>query len=318
MGKYLVRRLGAAFVVMLLVSIITFIALSVIPGNAALIALGTEASAASLDAVSSDLGLDQSFSSRLLSYYKGLLSLDFGTSSYFGQDVWTLILQRLPLTVSLALLSLLAAFILSMLLGCAAAIYRGSFIDAFSRIIVQLSASVPSFWLSLLLLLFASRVLGFSQAGSYVSMSESIPLFLKSISLAVIVLAVGESGPLLRIVRISMIGAMEEDWFTACQVKGLSKRKAVFSYALRRALSAPVSLMGLQLAKLLGGTAIVESIFALPGLGRLFLTAVEMRDLNLVQGIVIFVSFAVVMMNLLTDLLLRAVINPLSASEDRK
>ena len=115
-----------------------------------------------------------------------------------------------------------------------------------------------------------------------------------------------------------MIGAMEEDWFTACQVKGLSKRKAVFSYALRSALSAPVSLMGLQLAKLLGGTAIVESIFALPGLGRLFLTAVEMRDLNLVQGIVIFVSFAVVMMNLLTDLLLRAVINPLSASEDRK
>ena len=126
MGKYVVRRLGSAFAVMLLVSIITFIALSVIPGNAALIALGTEASAASLDAVSSDLGLDQSFSSRLFSYYKGLLSLDFGTSSYFGQDVWTLILQRLPLTVSLALLSLLAAFILSMLLGCAAAIYRGS------------------------------------------------------------------------------------------------------------------------------------------------------------------------------------------------
>ena len=299
---------------MLLVSIITFIALSVIPGNAALIALGTEASAASLDAVSSDLGLDQSFFSRLFSYYKGLLTFDFGTSSYFGQDVWILILQRLPLTLSLALLSLFAAFVLSILLGCAAAIYRGSFIDAFSRVIVQLSASLPSFWLSLLLLLFSSRVLGFSQAGSYVSMSESLPLFLKSISLAVIVLAVGESGPLLRIVRISMISAMGEDWFTACLVKGLSKRKAVFSYVLRSALSAPVSLTGLQLAKLLGGTAIVESIFALPGLGRLFLTAVEMRDLNLVQGIVIFVSFAVVMMNLLTDLLLKAVISPASVS----
>ena len=304
MGKYAAKRLLSALAVMAIVSLVAFAAFEIIPGNAALIAAGTEGGISSIAAMESELGLDRSFFERLASYYKGLLTLDFGTSSYYGERVTTLIAQRLSVTFPLAFLSVLIAFSLSLIIGSAAAIKKGSILDAVSRSIVQLASSVPSFWLSLLLLVLFSSFLHIAEVGNYVRPSVSFSGYLKSIIIPVIVLAISELGPLLRLVRASMIRAVDEDWYRIGKVRGVSKPRLIISYAIRYALPGPFTLAGTELAKLLGGTAIVESVFALPGLGRLFLTAVEMRDIPLVEGIVIFVAFLVVVMNLLTDLLL--------------
>ncbi len=304
MVKYAVKRLLSALAVMAIVSLVAFAALEMIPGNAAMIAAGTEGSAASVASIESELGLDSSFAERLASYYRGILTFDLGVSSYFGERVGTLIAQRLGVTFSLAFFSVVLAFIFSLILGSAAALRKGGVLDALSRSIVQLASSIPSFWLSLLFLILFSSVLHLADVGRYVSPSVSISGYLSSIIVPVLVLAIGETGPMLRLVRISMIKAVGEDWFRIGRVRGVPERRLVISYALRYAVPGPLTLAGSELARLLGGTAIVESVFALPGLGRLFLTAVEMRDIQLVEGIVIFVSFLVVVMNLLTDILL--------------
>ena len=304
MGKYVAKRLLSALAVMAIVSLVAFAALELIPGNAALIAAGTEGSSSSIGSLEAGLGLDRGFGERLLIYYRGLLSFDFGVSSYFGERVSTLIVQRLGVTFSLAFFSIMLALSFSVILGSAAALGKGKILDAFSRSIVQLFSSIPSFWLSLLLLIVFSSMLHMVNVGDYVSPSVSISGYLSSIILPVIVLATGETGPLLRLVRASMMRVKEEDWYRMGKVRGISKMRLITAYALRYALPGPLTLAGSELAKLLGGTAIVESIFALPGLGRLFLTAVEMRDIPLVEGIVIFVSFLVVLMNLLTDIVL--------------
>ena len=304
MGKYIAKRLLAALAVMAIVSFMTFSVLELIPGNAALIAAGTEGSATSVASIAAELGLNRGFLERVLLYYKNLLSFDLGVSSYFGENVSTLIGQRLGVTFSLAFFSVLLAFIFSVILGSAAALGRGRLIDAFSRGVVQIFSSIPSFWLSLLFLILFSSVLHVVNVGDYVPPSVSIRGYLSSIILPVAVLAIGETGPLLRLVRASMIRVRNEDWYRIGKVRGISRMRLVMAYALRYALPGPLTLAGSELAKLLGGTAIVESIFALPGLGRLFLTAVEMRDIPLVEGIVIFVSFLVVLMNLVTDLAL--------------
>lgn len=309
MGKQVIRRLLSALAVMLVVILLTFIALDLVPGNAALVALGTEGNSEALAELEAEMGLDRSLGERLADYYISLFRFDLGTSSYYGQSVSSLISSRLGLTFSLAFFSVLISFAFSLALGSAAALKRGSVLDGFSRSLVQILSSVPSFWLSLLLLVLFSSILGWINVGEYTSPFVSLSGYLKSIAIPVVVLAIGESGPMLRLVRSSMISSLSCDWYTAAIVKGVRKRTAVVSYALRHAISAPVTLAGSQMAKLLGGTAIVESVFALPGLGRLFLTAVEMRDLALVQGIVIFVSFFVVLMNLVVDLVL-AVANP--------
>ena len=301
---HIAERILSSLAVLLLVSFITFTAMEIIPGNAAIVSLGTEGAQAQLTALESEMGLSQSFGARLFDYYRKLFSFDMGVSSYYGERVSVLILQRFPVTFALSFFSVLIALIVAIALGSAAAVKKGKLLDIFSRSIVQLASAMPSFWLSLLLLLLFSSVLHILPMGGYVSPSESLSGYISSIALPVLVLAVGELGPLIRLVRSSMLTAISEDWFQIAEIKGLSRMRVIFSYALRSALIAPITSAGIALSKLLGGTAVVESIFALPGIGRLFVTAVEMRDLELVQGIVITVTFLIVMMNLITDLVL--------------
>ena len=304
MGKYIAKRLLSSLAVMAIVSFMAFAALELIPGNAAMVAAGTEGSSSSVASIAAELGLDRSFGERILLYYRNLLSFDFGVSSYFGESVSMLIRQRIGVTFSLAFFSVLLSFSFSVALGSAAALRKGKLIDTFSRSVVQLFSSIPSFWLSLLFLIVFSSMLHVVNVGDYIPPYVSISGYLSSIILPVIVLAIGETGPLLRLVRASMLQVKDEDWYRMGKVRGIPRMRLAAAYALRYALPGPLTLAGSELAKLLGGTAIVESIFALPGLGRLFLTAVEMRDIPLVEGIVIFVSFLVVIMNLLTDLAL--------------
>lgn len=309
MLKLLVRRLLSALAVLFVVSFITFVVLLCIPGDAAQLVLGVDATPEKIAALREAMGLNEPWYIQYLDWIGGVLRGDWGTSYVYGENVWTLLCQRLPVTFSVALLSMLIAVVLSAVLGILAALKKDSPLDILARTVMQLGGALPSFWLAMLFMLFFASYLGWFPITGYTPMSEGFGTCLRSIALPSVVLAIGELGILIRIVRSSMLTALDQDFMLSARVKGLPPRAAIVRYALRSAVIAPITISGMQLAKLLGGTVIVETIFALPGIGRLMLTAVEQRDITLLQGIVLFITSMVVLVSLVTDLIVMAV-NP--------
>lgn len=277
-----------------------------IPGDPAQLILGVEATPEKVEALRASMGLDRPWYVQYMHWIQGVLTGNWGTSYLYGENVWTLICQRLPVTFSVALLSMAAALVVSAILGILAALKKGSPVDLLSRTVMQIGGAVPSFWLAMLFMLLFSSYLGWFPVTGYTAPGENFGAFLKCIALPSLVLAIGELGILIRIVRSSMLTALQQDFMMSANVKGLPPARAIVHYALRSAIIAPITISGMQLAKLLGGTVIVETIFALPGIGRLMLTAVEQRDIILLQGIVLFITSMVVLVSLVTDLAVMA------------
>ena len=303
MLKTLAKRLGAAAVVLVVVSLLTFCALHVIPGDTATLILGTDATAESLQALRASMGLDRSLPEQYLSWIGGVLMGDWGTSRTYSAPVWDVIASTLPVTIALAVYATVLALAVALVLGCASALRPGSAVDVVSRTLMQLASAMPGFWLAVLCMLFFASYLGWFPVSGCVSLAKDPLGCIRSLTLPAVVLACGELGVLIRTVRSSVMDALQQEYMLATQVKGLTRARTVLTYVLRTSLSAPITVAGIQMAKLVGGTAAVESVFALPGLGNLLLTAVEQRDIMLVQGIVVFVTLAVVVVNLAVDLL---------------
>lgn len=297
MLKYALKRMLSALVILFVVSLITFIVLRMIPGNPAQLMLGTDASKEMVDKLSESMGLNRPHYQQYLSWMGGVLRGDLGQSYFYGEKVSTLIAQRLPVTLFLAFFSVLVAFILSVLLGVLSATKRGSRIDVVNRILIALGGSIPGFWLGMLMISFFSVYLylfpisGLDQG------------FVRGLILPVMVLSLGELGTLMRIVRSSILSALQDDAMWSVRIKGLPSSKRLFKYALRSAMIQPITIAALEVGKLFGGTTIVETLFALPGVGRLLLVAVEQRDLILLQGVVLYITAVVVVISFLTDLL---------------
>ncbi len=306
MGRYVIKRLLSALAVLFFVTLITFLVLSVIPGDQAVLALGLDATAESISELRSSMGLDRPFYVRYLEWLFSAVTFDFGSSAVYGDSVASLIASRLPVTFSLTLFSILMATLISALLGFAAALSRGKGADGIIRTAVMITSSLPSFWISLLALIFFCGHLGWFPVNGYISPAEGFGGFVRSITLPSIILAVGELALMTRMFRSSLVRSLSEDYMMACEVKGLSGTRSLLHYAGRSAIIAPITLIGNQAAKLFGGTVIVETVFSLPGIGRLLLVAVEQRDTALLQGVVLFITSMVVLMNLLTDIAVAA------------
>lgn len=306
MLKVVAQRIGAALVVLVVVSIMTFLALRVIPGDAATLILGLDASEEKLEVLRASLGLDEPLPRQYLDWVGGVLTGDWGDSRVYGRPVLEVIAGALPVTALLALYAMALALAVAVPLGVVSALHPGSVLDGFARTVMQLASAAPGFWVGILLMLLFAGRLGWLPVSGYVPVSQDPWGCLRSLTLPAATLAVTEYGVLIRTVRSSMMSALQRDCMLSAQVKGLSRLRTVGAYALRSALVAPLTVAGLQFAKLAGGTAVIESVFALPGLGRLLLTAVEQRDLLLVQGVVLFVTAAVVVVTLLVDLLVMA------------
>ncbi|GFI61776.1 glutathione transport system permease protein GsiC [Clostridiales bacterium] len=302
MLNYILKRVWSAVIVIFIVSFITYFVLMFLPGDAAQLILGHEATAEQLAELRSAMGLDRPWIVQYADWLRGLLSLDFGESYLYGTGVLTLIIQRLPVTLSVAFFSMLIASIVAIVLGALAAIYRNSFIDYFSRSIMQIGSAIPPFWLGMIFIIYFGLKLKWFPISDYVAISDGLFAHLRSLVMPCTVLAIGEVGMLLRSVRTSMIDAIEQDYMDMARVNGLKGTTVYFKYALRNAMIAPINVFGMQFAKLMGGTAVVESVFSLPGLGRLLLVAVEQRDIILLQGIVMFITAVVVFTSLVVDM----------------
>jgi ABC-type dipeptide/oligopeptide/nickel transport system permease component len=285
----------------LLISTIVFVVIRVIPGDPALVIAGIDSSQSDIDAIREKLGTDKPIFSQYVQWVWDVLRFDFGDSMISGQPVTRLILERFPLTLSLALLGIVISIFIAIPLGVISAVKRWSFWDYTGMGFSQIGMAVPSFWLGiLLLLLFSVKI-------------KLFPLFgsgsFKHLILPAISLGIARAAVLLRLTRASMAEELSKEYVVTARSKGLTERMVNYKHALKNALLPVITIAGIQLGYMLGGAIIIEQVFSLPGLGRLFLFAIYQRDFPLIQGGVIFVAFIFSLINFVVDMLY-SLLNP--------
>lgn len=309
MSSFLLRRAGASLVVLLLASLVVFVGVRALPGDAALALAGEERDPAVLMQIREKYGLDQPVPVQYAQYVGNAVQGDLGFSTRSGAGVSTLVRQRLPVTLELALLAVLFGVLVGLPLGILAALKRGSVLDYISNGVGLLGLSVPNFWLGLLLILGVSVKLGLLPASGYVSFAEDPVGNLQRMLLPAVVLGTGLSAVLMRQMRSAMLESLSADYIRTARSKGLSERQVVLVHALRNSLTTVVTVLGLQLGALISGAVITEQIFVIPGFGKLLVDAVFQRDYPIVQGAALVTVVGYVLVNLAVDLSY-SVLNP--------
>jgi len=306
MVQYLARRIITIFLPTLFgMSILVFGAMRLIPGNFVdiLIGIGPDVSPEQRASIAASYGLDKPLPVQYVLWLSNVLRGDMGTSLRSGQPVASELLAKLPATLELAALATLVSLIIAIPLGVLAALNRGGIIDGIARIIGLLGLSVPNFLLGTLLILFVSTRWQVLPTTGFVPITHDVWANLKSLILPSISLGALLAASVLRMTRSAVLEELGRDYLTVARAKGLSSPAVVLGHLLKNALIPVITIIGIQVGYLLGGTVIVEQIFAIPGIGRLALDAVNQRDYPLVQGATLVIAGFFVFMNLLTDVL---------------
>lgn len=303
MSGYILRRTLQALGVMFGVSVLVFLIMHLVPGDPIRLALGTRFDPDTYEALRRRAGLDQPLIIQYFDWIGGAVTGDLGVSFRTGQPVTTMILERLPATLSLALGSLLVALAMAIPLGVISAIRSGKPIDYVATFVSQVGISVPDFWMGILLILFFGLYLGLLPASGYVSPLTDPLQWAKHLILPSITIGVVSGSILTRFVRSSTLEALGQDYTRTARSKGLRERTVLARHVLRNALIPVTTVTGLQLAYLLSGVIVIEVVFAWPGLGLLALNAVESRDYPVLQGAVLLFAFFFLVVNLIVDLL---------------
>jgi peptide/nickel transport system permease protein len=301
--RYVVRRVGALAVALFFVSLLVFVVVRVLPGDPALIILGLEANEDSVARVRQALGLDQPVPVQYVRWVAHALRGDLGRSIQYDLPVGSLILSRLNVTLPLTLLAAFFMIAAAIPLGVFAATRHRHWGDYLTMTLSQLGVAVPGFWAGLLLILLFSVRLGWVQAGGFDGWGEGIWRGLRSLLLPAVALGLFQFAVLARTTRSAVLEVLREEYVKTARAKGVAERVVLFRHALRKALIPIVTVAGIQLGQLLAGSIILESVFYLPGLGRLTLAAISARDLPVVQGVVLFVASMIVIVNAAVDIL---------------
>ena len=303
MQRYVVRRVGALVVTLFFVSLLVFVVVRVLPGDPALIILGLEANADSVARVRQALGLDQPMPVQYVRWVGQALRGDLGRSIQYDLPVGALILSRLNVTLPLTLLAASFMIAAAIPLGVFAATRHRRWGDYLTMTLSQLGVAVPGFWAGLLLILLFSVRLGWVQSGGFDGWGEGFWHGLRSLLLPAVALGLFQFAVLARTTRSAVLEVLREEYVKTARAKGVAERAVLFRHALRNALIPIVTVAGVQLGQLLAGSIILESVFYLPGLGRLTLAAISARDLPVVQGVVLFVASMIVTVNAAVDIL---------------
>jgi peptide/nickel transport system permease protein len=299
--RFLVHRLVRLIATVFLISTVVFVLVRVIPGDPALVVAGVDATEGEIENIRRRLGTDASLPEQYGRWLWGVVRLDFGTSYITDQPVRSLIAQRFPLTLSLALLGFLASLLISVPIGVFSAVRRWTGWDMAGMLYSQVGMAIPSFWLGILLILgFSVRLQWFPMFGDPT---------LARLVLPALSLAIGRSAFLVRMVRASVIEELDKEYVLTAEAKGLLQRTIRYEHVLKNALLPVITLAALQLGYMLGGSIIIEQVFSLPGLGRLFLTGIYQRDFPLIQAGVVFFAVVFSLINFAADALY-SVVNP--------
>jgi peptide/nickel transport system permease protein len=303
MLPYLIRRFASALVSVFLAALLVFMALLAVPGDPAEIILGLNASPNALAALREQLGLNVPPVPRFLGWLAGAVRGDFGDSLNYRRPVAELLAGRLRVSIPLAVGAMAIACLIAIPLGTLAALRQGSWLDPLIVSLAQLGAAVPSFWLGLMFILLFSVELGWLPAGGFTPWERSTWGAVRSLVLPALALGLGQAAVITRMTRASMLDVLRQDYVRTASAKGLPQRRVVLVHTLRNALVTIVTIIGLSMAQLLVGAIVIEQVFALPGLGRLALTAIGTRDFPLLQAEVLLYASAIVALSFVVDVL---------------
>ena len=299
--RYILKRVLMMLPVLLAVTIIVFSILHLVPGDPVYIALGEMASQEAYDRMHTELGLDRPLVSQYFSFLGQLLRFDLGRSIIYREDVIKLLAAKLPNTLQLTVSALLLSYLLAVPLGILAAVKRNTIIDYLSMGLAIAGVSIPSFWLGFLLISVFSVHLHWFPIAGYGG--------IKYLVLPAVTLGFGAAAQVARMTRSSLLEVINQDYIQTAKAKGLRYGIVIIKHALKNALIPIVTLLGLRIGWLIGGAVVIEIVFLRPGVGRMLVNAIYMRDFPVVQGVTLILAITVILGNLLADILY-AVINP--------
>lgn len=316
MTRFVLTKVFHAIITFVLSAIVIFFGVRMLPGDPALAMAGEEATPERLDAIRSNLGLDEPMLVQFIKFIGSVVTGDLGESTRTGLPVTELIATTLPVTLWLALYAIVVAVVVGVALGMLAERFRGRWPEFGSNFVALLGLSVPNFWLGLLAILGLAVGLGWFPASGYVDILSEPIKGVYYLTLPAVILGTSLAAVITRQTRASMIETMGTDYVRMARAKGLSRPRVLFRYGLRNSLIVLVTIVGLQLGGLISGAVVTERIFALPGLGKLTLDAVFSRDYPVIQAVVLVITLSYILINLAVDILY-SVINPqIRVSED--
>ncbi len=315
MGLFLLKRFATLIATLAGASIVVFLVLEILPGDAALILMGPDASPEAVQALATKLGIDRPPVARYFGWVGGMLTGNLGDSYSYSTPVLDLVLERLALTVPLALLAMALTTLLALSAGIYAASHHNKWGDVSLMGLTQVGIAIPNFWFAILLILLFSVHLQWFSAGGFPGWEDGTWEAIKALLLPALSLAVVQAAILARITRSAVLEVLREDFVRTARAKGLSRHATVWHHVLRNAMIPVITVMGLQFAELLAGTIVVENVFYLPGLGRLIFQAISNRDLVVVRNCVMLLATMVVLVNFVVDVLY-AVIDPRVKASD--
>jgi len=309
MGRFLIRRFAGAAVVLLLVSLMTFAMIWLVPGDPASAFLDASATPEQVARLRVALGLDKPLPLQMADWYGRVLRGDLGQSILLNRSVAAALVERLPVTLSLAGFALAFAVIFGIAAGTVAAVNHDRWPDQAVMTIALIGLSTPEFWLGLVLILVFAVQLGWLPTGGFVPIVESPTGWLRTILLPALTIGLVQVGFIARMTRASMLEALGQDFVRTADAKGLSRFDVVVRHGLPNALIPILTVIGIVAGALLGGTVIIEQVFSIPGIGRLIIGAIAARDFPVMQGGLLFLAVIYLAVNLTVDILY-AVVDP--------
>jgi peptide/nickel transport system permease protein len=307
MARFLTKRLAGAFVVLVLVSLLSFAIIWLVPGDPTAAFLDTSATPEQVERLRRELGLDQPVIVQMLDWYGRILHGDLGHSILLNRSVTAAILERLPVTLSLAGIALVLALLIGVLAGIVAAVNHNRWPDQVVMTAALIGLSVPDFWLGIMLILLLAVKLGLFPTGGYVPLSEDPLGWLASIFMPAMTLAVIQVGFIARMTRASMLEVLNQDFIRTADAKGLKLTEIMLRHGLPNALVPVLTVAGIVAGALLGGAVIIEQVFSIPGVGRLIIGGILSRDYPVIQGGLLLLAVIYLAVNLAVDILYAAV-----------
>ena len=303
MLRFVLKRLGISVLVVFLISTITFSLVRFLPGDPAVLAVGTEASVEDIERVRAEYNLDKPYIEQYRLWITGVLQGDLGESITFHRGVDTILQERLPVTVSIGVPALLLSAILGILLGIVSATHRGRTADKVVTLVSTIGVGTPVFWIGILCIYLFAMTLHLLPIQGYTAPTEDFGQYIYRAILPVFCLSLSMTASVARQTRSNMLEVINQDYIRTSRANGLGERRVIFLYALKNTLIPVLTIIAMQIRTVVGGSVLVEQLFNIPGIGTLLITAINGRDYAVIQACVFMISMVTVSFNLIVDLL---------------
>ncbi|MBI4924217.1 MAG: ABC transporter permease [Devosia nanyangense] len=303
MTLFIVRRLLSAIPVLFVVSLMSFVIMWLVPGDITAVLGGADASPEEIERIREQVGLDRPIYERAIIWYSSLFHGDLGYSYLLDRPVVDAVLERLQVTLSLATLALVIATLVGVLLGVLAAVKHNTWLDQGSMIAALVGLSIPDFWFGIVLIILFGVTLGWLPTGGFVPITEDVLGWARSMTLPALTLAFTQMGVIARMTRSSMLDVLNQDFIRTARAKGMRAHTVVFKHALRNAVVPILTVVGVTTGVLLSGAVVIETVFSLPGVGRLIIGSIQRRDFPIIQGGLLVTASVFVFVNIIVDML---------------